>query len=210
MTDSYPLIARRVAALEQNTAETRRALYQRAQSALLGQLRELDPPLAEPDIARERQSLRAAPAFGPHPRRVLPEGVQHVVVVERTFVARATARSGLAIDLDPRPVVPRDLDDLDGGAGGPGSRGGHLLRGGVFLRYGVGGVGQPQRDARYGPGIGGSGSRFSHAHHRSSRRGADDLPQATAGTSRRLFRGSSFNAVALDLTVSAFSKHAYR
>jgi hypothetical protein len=60
MTDYYPLIARRVAVLEQNTAETRRALYQRAQSALLGQLRELDPPLAEPDIARERQSLEAA------------------------------------------------------------------------------------------------------------------------------------------------------
>jgi hypothetical protein len=60
MTDYYPVIARGVAGLKDNTAEARRALYERVQTALTEQLRELDPPLEEPDILRERLALEAA------------------------------------------------------------------------------------------------------------------------------------------------------
>ncbi len=60
MADYEPLIARAVAGLEHNTGENRRVLYERARSALVSQLRGVDPPLEEADITRERQALEEA------------------------------------------------------------------------------------------------------------------------------------------------------
>jgi hypothetical protein len=60
MADYYPLIAKAVAGLDKNTGEIRRALYERARSALVGQLRSIDPPLNEGDITRERLALEEA------------------------------------------------------------------------------------------------------------------------------------------------------
>jgi hypothetical protein len=60
MADYYPLIARAVEGLEEGSPEARQAVYDRARGALIQQLRSLDPPLAEDDIAREQQSLDEA------------------------------------------------------------------------------------------------------------------------------------------------------
>jgi hypothetical protein len=60
MADYLPLINRAVGGLERNTAENRRALYERARSALVAQLRGMDPPLEEADITRERLALEEA------------------------------------------------------------------------------------------------------------------------------------------------------
>src|SRR3954466_12444316 len=57
MADYYPLIARAVAGLDKNTGENRRALYDRARSALVAQLRGVDPPLEETEVTRERLAL---------------------------------------------------------------------------------------------------------------------------------------------------------
>jgi hypothetical protein len=57
MADYYPLIARAVAGLEKNTGDGRRALYERARTALVAQLRSVDPPLSENDVTRERLAL---------------------------------------------------------------------------------------------------------------------------------------------------------
>jgi hypothetical protein len=57
MADYYPLISRAVAALDKNTGENRRAIYERARAALLAQLRGVTPPLDESDITRERLAL---------------------------------------------------------------------------------------------------------------------------------------------------------
>ena len=57
MADYYPLIARAVAGLDKNTGENRRALYERARSALVAQLRGVDPPLEETEVTRERLAL---------------------------------------------------------------------------------------------------------------------------------------------------------
>jgi len=57
MADYYPLIARAVEGLENNTGENRRALYERARTALVNQLRTVDPPLEEAEITRERLAL---------------------------------------------------------------------------------------------------------------------------------------------------------
>jgi len=60
MADYYPLIARAVSGLEKNTAENRRALYDRARAALVSQLRGVQPALDETDITRERLGLEEA------------------------------------------------------------------------------------------------------------------------------------------------------
>src|ERR1700689_1263462 len=60
MTDYHPLIARAVEGLEKSTGEARRALYERARTALVTQLRGVTPALSESDITRERLALEEA------------------------------------------------------------------------------------------------------------------------------------------------------
>ncbi|MDQ2953507.1 MAG: hypothetical protein M3R18_01030, partial [Pseudomonadota bacterium] len=60
MADYYPLIVRAVSGLEKNTGEARRALYERARTALVAQLRGVIPPLGETEITRERLALEEA------------------------------------------------------------------------------------------------------------------------------------------------------
>ena len=67
MADYLPLVTRAVGGLERNTAENRRALYERARSALVAQLRGMDPPLDEADITRERLALEEAIPPGRRP-----------------------------------------------------------------------------------------------------------------------------------------------
>ncbi len=60
MADYTPLISRAVGALTDNTGEARRAVYDRARAALLAQLRNMNPPLPEENITRERMALEDA------------------------------------------------------------------------------------------------------------------------------------------------------
>ena len=60
MADYHPLIARAVAGLERNTGDARRALYERARTALVAQLRGVTPALSESDVTRERLALEEA------------------------------------------------------------------------------------------------------------------------------------------------------
>ncbi len=61
MADYYPLIARAISGLDENASgETRRALYERARTALIAQLRNVQPALSEAEITRERLALEDA------------------------------------------------------------------------------------------------------------------------------------------------------
>ena len=61
MADYYPLIARAISGLDPSApGESRRALYERARTALIAQLRSVEPPLSESEITRERLSLEEA------------------------------------------------------------------------------------------------------------------------------------------------------
>ena len=56
----YDLLAPAVAHLKENTGDVRRALYDRARTALVAQLCGVDPPLDNSDIMRERRALEDA------------------------------------------------------------------------------------------------------------------------------------------------------
>ena len=60
MTDYHPLIARAVEGLGKSTGEARRALYERARTALVAQLRSVEPALSESEITKERLALEEA------------------------------------------------------------------------------------------------------------------------------------------------------
>jgi hypothetical protein len=116
MADYYPLVAKAVAGLEKNTGEGRRALYERARSALVAQLRGMnDPPLTEAEITRERLALeeairkveaeaarrgRTEPPKPPDPMRDLDAALQPAS--QRSSTPAAAERAPLA----PRPRTP--------------------------------------------------------------------------------------------------------
>jgi hypothetical protein len=60
LADYYPLIAQAVNRLEQNAAETRRTIYDRARAAMVAQLRGIVPPFTESDINLEQLALERA------------------------------------------------------------------------------------------------------------------------------------------------------
>jgi hypothetical protein len=60
MADYYPLIARAVEGLPDQTPDLRRSVYERARTALISQLRSLNPPLSEAEIQQESRSLDQA------------------------------------------------------------------------------------------------------------------------------------------------------
>src|SRR5881392_395761 len=104
MADYYPLIARAIAGLDPSApGESRRALYERARSALIAQLRSVQPPLSESEITRERLSLEEAV------RKVESEAAQR---------AREATRSGGARDAF-RRAAPSRPQEQGGPSGGP-------------------------------------------------------------------------------------------
>ena len=60
MADYYRLLSRVVAGIEKNNGANRRAIYDRARSAMVRQLRAIVPALSESDITRERLALEEA------------------------------------------------------------------------------------------------------------------------------------------------------
>jgi uncharacterized membrane protein YccC len=60
MADYYSLIARAVSRLPNNTGEARRAIYERARTTLQENLRTLDPPISEVELANAQSALEAA------------------------------------------------------------------------------------------------------------------------------------------------------
>ncbi len=89
MADYYPLIARAIAGLDPNApGESRRALYERARTALIAQLRSVQPPLSESEITRERLSLEEAV------RKVESEAAQRAREASRPGGGSGAARGG--------------------------------------------------------------------------------------------------------------------
>ncbi|MFO1150833.1 MAG: histidine kinase [Alsobacter sp.] len=108
MAEYYPLISRAVTNMGPSTPEQRKALYERATNALLGQLRASDPPVPEADIERERLGLEDAI------RRVETEAAGSI---DRAMFEEVLEQARLATALPPRPAAP--LPDEAPAAGDP-------------------------------------------------------------------------------------------
>jgi hypothetical protein len=110
MADYYPLISRAVGALEKNSGENRRAIYDRARAALLAQLRGVTPALDESDITRERLALEESI------RKVEAESARQFVEASRRMPAAKLRQSrqweepAKARSIEPDP---RRADDVE-------------------------------------------------------------------------------------------------
>lgn len=60
MADYYSLLSRAIAALPQSAPDSRQTVYERARKALFNQLRNIQPPVADADIAAEGRALDEA------------------------------------------------------------------------------------------------------------------------------------------------------
>src|SRR3712207_7904747 len=85
MTD-YHSLRRRAIAKEPRPGEARRAVYEKARTALVKQLRGLDPPLTEAQITRQRLALEEAI------RRVEAEASEELVRHATNVLGRAAER----------------------------------------------------------------------------------------------------------------------
>jgi hypothetical protein len=102
MADYYPLIARAVGGLDKNTGDARRALYERARSALVAQLRGVEPALSESEITRERLALEEAI------RKVEAESARH----SRADAPRAGAKSADEARARPTTLPRADIGNI--------------------------------------------------------------------------------------------------
>ncbi len=124
MADFYPVLARAVSALAENTPEARRSIYERARAALVAQMRSIQPPLPEERIAAQVAALddaaqrierdhapqtAAVPASVPMPAPVAPPVVQPAPQpVQPPPVARPPVESRVVPEAEPasKPAVP--------------------------------------------------------------------------------------------------------
>ncbi len=60
MAEYYAVLSKAVSSLEANSADARRAVYDKARNALIGQLKAIDPPLPTSEISRQRLELEEA------------------------------------------------------------------------------------------------------------------------------------------------------
>ncbi len=60
MAEYYAVLSKAVASLELSSVEARRAVYDKARNALIGQLKAIDPPLPTSEISRQRLELEEA------------------------------------------------------------------------------------------------------------------------------------------------------
>src|ERR1700736_5534037 len=60
MAEYYTVLKKAIGGLDNNQAEARRTVYDKARNALIGQLKAVDPPLTTAEISRQRLELEEA------------------------------------------------------------------------------------------------------------------------------------------------------
>ncbi|MBB4303035.1 hypothetical protein GGD81_002073 [Rhodobium orientis] len=117
MADYYAILKRALDALPENTGEARRAVYEKARSALVTQLKSVDPPLAPSEITKQRLALEesirkvesetARALMGSNrPRAEVPKPVAPASRVNPEATARTEAPKPAGQPDRPRPPAP--------------------------------------------------------------------------------------------------------
>ena len=103
MADYKELLRRAISALPENNGAARRAVYEKARSALVGQLRAISPPLPARDITQHRLQLEDCI------RQVEQEASEAVISLGRDTMPASRAfeaRPAAAKPAEPEPVEP--------------------------------------------------------------------------------------------------------
>ncbi len=118
MAEYFPLLDRAVSGLPEQTAEARRSIYERARTALLGQLSGMQPPVPDEDIARENAALdeaimRLEARFAEHAPQPAPDRSRSATTLPQprsqppaAASARAPRTSVLGAATEARSVPP--------------------------------------------------------------------------------------------------------
>src|SRR5690606_16044935 len=107
MADYKELLRRAISALPENNGAARRAVYEKARSALVGQLRAISPPLPARDITQHRLQLEDCI------RRVEQEASEAVITLGRegTLAPRAPEPKPVAAPpTETRPDEPKSSE----------------------------------------------------------------------------------------------------
>ncbi len=120
MAEYYAVLNKAVAGLQTSTPETRRAVYDKARNALIGQLKAIDPPLPTSEISRQRLELEEAI------RRVEREVVtgtaappaRVVMAVPDEDADEAPAVESEPIRRSPQEIFRRAIRDAETGSAG--------------------------------------------------------------------------------------------
>ncbi|MCS6761588.1 MAG: hypothetical protein MO846_06115 [Candidatus Devosia symbiotica] len=99
MADYKELLRRAISALPENNGAARRAVYEKARSALVGQLRSISPPLPAHDITQYRLQLEDCI------RQVEQEASEAVITLGRE--GAPTARAFKPEPVDVKPIEPK-------------------------------------------------------------------------------------------------------
>ncbi|WIY52291.1 hypothetical protein O9Z70_12580 [Devosia sp. YIM 151766] len=102
MADYKELLRRAISALPENNGAARRAVYEKARSALVGQLRAIQPPLAARDITQHRLQLEDCI------RQVEQEASEAVINLGREGVLAARPAPVVPEPQPARPTPPAD------------------------------------------------------------------------------------------------------
>ncbi|MCX5517501.1 hypothetical protein OSH10_03555 [Kaistia defluvii] len=101
MTDYYAVLKKAVSGFESESGDARRSVYDKARTALIGQLKSIDPPLTTSEISRQRLELEEAI------RKVEREASAARPAPVRVSAAAAVAEA-LAV-----PAEPESLDESE-------------------------------------------------------------------------------------------------
>lgn len=100
MAEYYAVLKKAVGGLAMDSSDARRAVYEKARNALIGQLKAIDPPLTTSEISRQRLELE--------------EAIRRVERESGTSYAAAPPPPPPPQYDEPEPVDPADLEfDLD-------------------------------------------------------------------------------------------------
>src|SRR6187402_3299133 len=100
MADYKELLRKAISALPENNGAARRAVYEKARSALVGQLRAITPPLPARDITQHRLQLEDCI------RQVEQEASEAVITLGRESAAMRIPTAPPAVEQRPRVIEP--------------------------------------------------------------------------------------------------------
>ena len=114
MAEYYAVLSKAVASLETNSADARRAVYDKARNALIGQLKAIDPPLPTSEISRQRLELEEAIRRVERETSALPAGSPvRVAPAKRTAPSERPAASERPAPPSPKDVFRRAIQQAE-------------------------------------------------------------------------------------------------